>query len=167
MGKYSHLRGSLTTFQEEPSYQQKLDEEKARLNLDTMNDGQLALAYNDAKRFKKSLEAELKVANLTVTAIDQHIVKKLESQGMTQMRHVVAGLLSIKDTPYVSIIDQPAMMQWVRETNRESLLTVNYQTMSGIVNTMLIDGQPPPKFVKVYMKSNIGQTGANKGGDDE
>lgn len=162
MGKYSHLKGALETFQEEPTYQQKIEVEKERLQLDKKNEGELALAFHEAKRFKKSLENELKDANLTIAAIDQTIIKRLEGQGLSQVRHAVAGLLSIRDTPYVSIIDQPAMVQWAKDSGRESLLTVNYQTMSAIVNNLLVDGQPPPKFVKVYMKSSMGQTGGEK-----
>ncbi len=160
MGKYSHLKGTLEKFQEEPKYQQRVEERKAEFT--GFSGGALAGAFHRAKIRKREIERLLREQNLTITALEQMLVKDLESQGYTSTRHERAGLLSIQDKPYTTIIDQPAMVEWAEQTGRRPLLTINYQTMSGIVNTMLSEGTAPPKFVKVYMKAKIGQTGANK-----
>lgn len=160
MGKYSHLKGTLDKFEEEPRYQQKLDAKKAEFV--GFSGGALAGAFHKAKLRKAAIERLLKEQNLVVGALEQMLVADLERQGYSSTRHERAGLLSIHDKPYTTIINQPAMVEWAEKTNRRSLLTINYQTMSGIINRMLEDGEDPPPFVKVYMKAKIGQTGADK-----
>lgn len=160
MGKYSHLRGTLDKFEEEERYQQKLDAKKAEFV--GFAGGALAGAFHQAKLRKAAIERLLKEQNIVVGALEQMLVADLERQGYSSTRHARAGLLSIHDKPYTTIKNQPAMVEWAEKTGRRPLLTINYQTMSGIVNKMLEDGEDPPPFVKVYMKSKIGQTGADK-----
>lgn len=165
-GKYSHLKGQITKFSGEPEYQDRVNREKERIQQVLKDEGKSLTAsnYGDvlvaARVEKDRLENLVKVQNLTLESMSQLLVELLEGQDYTSLKLTNGISLSIKDDVYCSVEDKERFYNWISETDNESLLTVNYQTMSSLTKQCLIDDQPIPAGIATYFKQSITVRGA-------
>jgi hypothetical protein len=161
MGRYSKFKDDLTKFSEESTYQDKVNSKKnellslltkEKLNHSPSNLGNLIIA---AKLEKKKLQALEKEQNLVIEAINQILVERLESEDLAKVSLSNGVTLSIKDDVYCTVRDKPAFYEWIKSTGQEDLFTVNFQTMSSMTKSMLVEGKEIPPGIKTYFKQSI------------
>ena len=99
--------------------------------------------------------------------MSQTLVDGFEAEDYTNLKLGNGVSLSIKDDVYSYLKDKPAFHAWIRENGLEDLFSVNYQTMSSMVKTKLIDGEPIPPGIEPYFKQSITVRGVKNLGDQE
>lgn len=168
MGKWTKLRKELVRFVEAPDWQARIDlikkakpsKEAGQTNgIAGLNRQQLFTEYVTAKDQKDYLEEQIKGLNTRLEAITQVLVQDFEDSAEEKVTNAL-GTFGLRDDPYASIKDQKAFMGWIEANELQELLTVNYQTMSGMVKKGLENGEPLPDGVEVFMKVKIGYTAA-------
>lgn len=160
-GKYSHLKGQLTTYSSEPEYQDRVNAERERIKgiLKENSRPLSAASYADflimAKLEKARLEALVKEQSLTIEAMSQELIDRLEGDSITALRLVGGIALSIKDDVYCSVFNKVEFHNWIREQHLEDLFTVHYQTMSAMTKQKLQAGEPIPPGIEPYFRQSI------------
>lgn len=160
MGKYSKLKGSMTKFEGEPDYQDKVREKRQEI-LETISETgkinfqSLTNVLISARRAKKQYEDLIKDENLIIEAMTRELVERMESSDFSSVKITEGVSISIKDDVYCTAVDKPAFHQWIKENSLEDLFTVNYQTMSSMVKTRLINGEEIPPGINTYFKQGI------------
>lgn len=138
---YRHLRGKIPAFQEEPTYQAKIDEKKQEL-LGTLdgedaNPNRLAALFVKYEREKKALyakydsetnDAEYEI-NLYRKALSQLMEKAFEAQGVEEVRLSSGELVGLTDMAILTIKDKPKAIEWAL-ANIPELLTVTYKGLN-------------------------------------
>lgn len=119
--------------------------------------GEWCQALVVAKRIKDLAEDLDKVANLRIEACNQLLVDNLEGEDESKVVNGL-GTFSIIDSPYPSVKDRAAFLNWISETDQEELLTVNYQTMAALVKDKITKGEELPAGVEVFVKTSIRYT---------
>ena len=173
MGKYSHLKDRFTRYKEEPTHQEKVDQFKKRTicmkhrsgsceckerapfnELSKVELAELIKQYGDVK---DQYEERIKKINVAVEALNQILLEQLENEEITKFSSSV-GTVSIKDSLYPVVVDRRKFLNWIRETNQEELLNVNYQTMKAIISDLALAGRLDelPPGIDVYFRSSIG-----------
>lgn len=107
-----------------------------------------------AKQIKDLAEDIEKVVNLRLEALDQILVDNLEGEDESKIVNSL-GTFSLVDSPYPKVADKPAFLGWVRETDQEEILSVNYQTMAAIVKAKIEKGEELPAGVEVFIKTTV------------
>ena len=167
-GKYTALKKTdknPTGLEQAPTdsrYQEKLNEIKQQLGLRSRPKEKVAEMMIVAEVRKEAAKEKLKEATALVEALSQHLVDEFEADGVSKVTLGSGETLYIKDSPYCSVEDRHKFIQWIRETNQEELLTVHYQTISGLANDRLLKGQPVMPGIKAFMKSSIVVLGIKK-----
>lgn len=152
MGKWTNLKGTVQKFEQEPSYQQEIDEHKQALVGHTKL--QLCEELYDEDLAKKRLEAELHTCNARREALSQLLLERLEADGDSKFVNAF-GTFYVADDPYSKVVDKLSYLAWVREQGLEALLTVPYQSTNVQVKERLEAGEPLPPGVEVYIKSAV------------
>jgi len=173
MGKYTHLKGSMTKFTGEPEYQDRVNAEKDRVNNQLQFEGKKAglREYAEvllrARLEKARLEKLEKVENLTIEAMQQVLVSLLEDQTLTNIKLDMGVSMSIKDDVYCKVDNKESFYTWIEDTDQMDLLTVNYQTMSSLVKKRISgeivvgEGEEAiPPGIETYFKQSIMVRGA-------
>ena len=151
-GKYTKYRGVLPAFQNEASYQQKVNNEKLNFSkLETTES--LAEQLAKEKRIKDQYEDKLKAINCRVEALSQLLVDRLETDGMERVTLAGGASVGLYDGVYPSVENETIFYSWVDAEGLEDLYTVHYQTLKGMCGELLSDGKEPPPGVKVYLKT--------------
>ena len=154
-GQFTPFRGKLEKVQEDPERQEKLNAIKA--DLDSKKMGEVAEEYRAYYDRKEKLKEEESEVQLQLDARIQLLVANLEAAGLEQVRTNDGGTtLFIKDDVYCSQENREVFLNWIRETNKEEMLTVHYSTMSAMAKDALQKGRPLPPGLKAYFKQTIG-----------
>jgi hypothetical protein len=177
MGKWEFLKGKYPKLAPDSDYQEKVRQvqESDYYEVDgaggprlrEVSDVDLCNWYNNKRRLKDQLEAELKVLELEVQAATQLFVERFESQDVQKIKFQDGTTLSVNPEPYPYVQDQQKLLTWVRQQGLESLLTLNYQTLASLTKERLLEGKPLPEGVDVFLKSKLTRRGGNDpGGPD-
>jgi phage host-nuclease inhibitor protein Gam len=159
MGKCSALKSKLPAFVEEESYQQKVDDAKQFIlagaeNAEAANVNRLAALFSERKRAKEALEESISELNVEIEALSQMLCEALEDQDMQKVTLSSGALVYLQDTPYPQVKDKEALIAWIKKHKMNSLLGVNYQTLKGLTNELLVGGKPAPDGVEVFLKTS-------------
>jgi hypothetical protein len=154
MGKWSKLKSSLVRFTQPVTWQQQIDKFKHG-EYGKLTRQQLCAEYLRVDKEKELAKERISGLNTREEALNQLLLDHLETEGDSSIRNEF-GTFYIKDDPYCSVEDRAAYSSWIRQEGMEELLTVNYQTTSGLVKTRLEAGEPIPPGITVFMKSTIG-----------
>lgn len=180
MGKYTKYRGQLPRFQNEKSYQLKVDDAKRKvLGLATgqkpgaraaeaANVAKLARQFAQTKRAKKKLEDKITALNVDLEALSQLLVDRLETEE-TQKVELRGGIvISLKDDPYPQVVDRRKIFAWIKQRRMVDLLSVHHQTLKGLINDALAAGRKPDvPGVEIFMKTSAKCTGLKLNGGGE
>lgn len=157
MGKYSKLRGKLPAFEEDASYQARVNDAKQYLlaaeNLEAANVNKLAALFAARKAMKDAHEETISELNVEIEALSQLLVEALEDQNIQKVELASGAVYFLQDTPYPSVKDRDALLDWVKKQKMNSLLTIHYQTLKALTSERLVAGQAPPPGVEVYLKT--------------
>lgn len=160
MGKYSHLVGKVEAAPvKDQSWQQKVDKERADNVPPNTEIMAVAEQWRYLKKEKQDLEDEIAKLNIRLEARTQYMIDWLENNGMDKFTMSGGGTFYIKDEPTCSVKDRVAFRKWVDEQGLSEMLTMNYNTMNGMVKKRLIAGQPMPDGVEAFMLRKMGTLG--------
>jgi hypothetical protein len=168
VGKYSSLRGRLPEFQEETSYQAKVNEEKQRIlgnaeNPEDANVAALARQYAGQRKKKEDLEILIKAVNLAIAAYEQIIVDRMQTDGQQSLTLTGGATIYLQDDIYPAVEDRPASIKWAISTGQEAILSIHPMTLKGIAKECLEQGQDLPPGVKAYLRTSLRYRGLMKG----
>jgi hypothetical protein len=153
VGKYDAMKGKLPQFQQEPSFQAKVDEIKSQYQ--ALDAPELARIYSLERVRKKDFEEQIADLNVGLEAISQLLVDQMEAGGLMKFS-LASGETCFQQTePYSSIQDQQALMAWIKKQRLQSLLTLQWQTMNALNKERLIAGKPPLPGTQVFLKTSI------------
>ena len=161
MGKYSNLKSELTGFSNDPSYQERIDNEKEKVRSEIEETDRPLTITNfgmtlvEAKLEKKRLEELVKEQNLRIEALNQLLVDRLEAEDYGTFKLNNGVSFSIKDDVYCGVTDKVSFHNWIRENDLEDLFSVHYQTMASMTKERLIKGEEVPPGITPYFKQSI------------
>ncbi len=182
MGKYTSWRHKLPAFETstlEPglaAWYGKVNEWKKKfLNTPCLENAGgkgptttgVASMYADRDAKKKQLEAEISQLNIELEALSSIGVDLLEDAGLQKIDLATGGYVTISDKPYTGTEDREKVMAWIKKNKLTSLLTMNYQTLSGMNNDRLIAGKPLIPGTKITIKTKLVVRGVNGNNGDE
>jgi hypothetical protein len=155
MGQYSGLKEKYGAPPiADQTWQDKVNTERTNLEYAT-NPQLLTAEYRKLRAEKEEHEEKIKKLNIKIAAHEQSLVSWLEDANLTQFKTDDGTTVFIKDTPYSTVEDRDKFITWIKETGLESLLSVHYQTMNGLVTERLTNGQPVPPGIRAFIKSSI------------
>lgn len=125
--------------------------------INSLSRADLARRRITADRMKDRLEEKIRGLNVAIEAYTRLILDRLENDGETSFKIEDGTNTYIQDDVYVSVKDKEALYKWVRENKLEDLFTINYQTLSSMIKTKVIDGEEIPPGVETFFKSKIAQ----------
>jgi hypothetical protein len=164
MGKYDKLKGKLPAFEQEPSFQQKVDEAKnAFLNCTAID---LVREFNLARQMKKKHEEKIVEANIELEALSQLLVESFEASGLSKIT-LENGLSCFQQTePYSSVSDQQALLAFLKKEKMQALLSLAWGTMNALNKERLVAGKPPLPGTAVFLKTSIRLRGSAEFSED-
>lgn len=157
--KWSKLKDKVPPFEIPPEWAAKIDEAKATYI--GLNTAELAREFVLHRNVKKNLENQVKLENTEMEALSQLLVSELEGTAMAKVTLLTGETIYVNSEPYATVEDKPKMMAWLKKSKLQSLLSLNYQTMSGLVKEYLAAGKEPPPGIKVYLKTSARVRGGN------
>lgn len=158
MGKYSTLRNELQRYEPiDGDYKFRVNQRKA--DLGNLSRAEVSELFKRAKRRKKKLESIEKKINLEIEATETLLASLLESSGEESFKSTLGGSFSIKDEVYVTVKDKKAYSEWAKSNGYEDEFQMHHKKTESIVNERLLNGEPPPPGVEVFMKLGINARG--------
>lgn len=166
MGIYTHLRHKLEPYENSPvaaglaAWYAKVNEWKQEFldnaeNPEDVNSTKIAYEYAKRDQRKKELQAEISQLNIELEALSSLGVDAMETNNMQKIDLSTGGYVNIKDTPYSSVEDRSKIFRWIKKNKMLDLLTMNYQTLSGLNNDRLLAGEKLIPGTKIYMKTKL------------
>ena len=154
----------LVKFQEEATWQEKIDEVKKQLlDLDKVG---LAERLKATRELKDAAEAEVKGLNVVVEAVSQLMEAILENEGVTSFRPasgVAAGyLFSVQIKARVVVTDKAAYHQWIREQGLTEFFDIHSSRTSSMANEALMAGEALPAGLQAYYQASMRMTAPSK-----
>lgn len=153
MGKYDAFKSKLPKFQQEPSFQEAV--EAVKLQYQALSAAELAKTFSLERRRKKDFEEQLTDLNVGLEALSQLLVENFEAQGLAKLQLASGETAYQQSEPYSSIIDQSALMKWVRKEKLQALLTLQWQTINALNKERLVAGKPPLPGTQVFLKTSV------------
>lgn len=157
--KYASLKTKLPAFTEESEYQQKVDNCKniildGAANAEDANAAALAARYERVKGEKDGIESALYETNIELEALSQLLVAAMEADGVEKFTLSSGATVYQNYAPYPVVEDREKLFAWIKAQRMQKLLSVQYQTLRGIVNEMLAAGKPLMPGVSCYLKTS-------------
>jgi hypothetical protein len=160
MGKYDKLKGKLPAFQQEASFQQKVDILKSdRSKLEATA---LVEMFSLARQKKKSFEAEVSEVNIELEALSQLLVENFEASGLAKLQLATGETCYTQTEPYSSVQDQAALLAEIKKQKMQSMLTLAWGTMNALNKERLVAGKPPLPGTQVFLKTSVRLRGGNE-----
>ncbi len=177
MGKWTKFRKKLPRLEPDTDYQEKVNREKARIlkladkqkptkaDAEVANAAFLGRQMAQARRAKDRLEDKLYDENITITALDQLLVDRLEGEEQESVTLRDGVTFGLKDDIYPQVEDRGKLFAWIKLTGQAALLTVHHSTLKAVVKDRLENGRPAPPGTKVFIKTTVSIRGL-KGKDN-
>lgn len=168
--KWAAFRTKIEPFVAEQSFQSKVDEAKMLIlsthEGDNANINHLAALYAQRKQKKDDLEEQIGDLNVELEALSQLLVDAFENENIQKVELSSGASVYLSDGIYPSVEDREKLFAWIKQHKMSKLLSVNSQTLKGLVGEMLQDGKPAPAGVKVYLKTQARMRNAGRNGEE-
>lgn len=138
-----------------------------KLRVRDLDNTQLQDVYVRVRKQMDKLESELSVLETQKAALTYLFCQRFEEDDVTSMKFASGVTLGESIEPIPNVKDRTALITWIKETGQEDLLTLNYQTLASITKAALLEGQPIPPGVEVWMKQKLTARGLNTKGEQE
>jgi hypothetical protein len=116
--------------------------------------------YLLAREVKDTFEGWKSVINLTLAAMEQIMLERMEAEGLEQLRPVGGRPIFTNLEPYAAVEDKDKVREWaLSDPDRVRSLSIHHGTLNSLTKAMLLAGEEPPPGVKVWCKTKI-QRGA-------
>ena len=156
-GKYDDVNPRLPRFQQEPRYQDKVQDAKADVLArigNTPSSPELVRAFVERRNHVDSLKEQLSAANLELEAISQLITDQFDDEGVYSMK-VQGATVRLQIEPYASVKDRDAFWRWCIANGLEESMTLPWQTTNSITKERLLDGKSEPDGVEAFQKTKL------------
>lgn len=160
MGKWTAYKNKLDPFQQEPAYQDKVNEAKSAFQ--AMTASELGRAFSITRNEKRELEAQVKVYSVELEALSQLLVEHLEANKLSKIGLDSGECIFIASEPYAQVEDREKCMAWIETKGLQALLTPHWRSLNALIKEQLINGEPIMSGVKVYFKVAARITGGNR-----
>ena len=156
--KWGKFRGKLPAFENESTFQEKVNEEKQFIlggadDNESANVARLARLFAERSAAKKGLEEVISSHNVTLEALSQLLVEQLEASDSQKIELSSGATIYLQDSVYPGIEDEKKFYDWLHKQKMDELLTLNHQTLKGIVSEHLQSGKPLPSGTKCFLKT--------------
>lgn len=111
------------------------------------------------------LEAKVAVFEVQKAALTYLFTNRFEEDDVTSMKFANGVTLGESVEPLPNVKDREALVNWIKATGQEELLTINYQTLASICKQLLLEGKPIPPGVEIYMKQKLTARGLKQQGE--
>lgn len=126
---------------------------------------QLCEFYAKVRAGIDELEAQLSVLETQKAALTYLFTNRFEEDDVTSMKFANGVTLGESVEPLPNVKDRQLLIDWIKETGQEELLTLNYQTLASITKQALLEGKPVPPGVEVFMKQKLTARGLKAKGE--
>lgn len=166
--KWIGLKGKYDKPPVDQSYREKQDEYLATPLEDGLSPSQLddfgvAKLYNEAKLAKAAAESVARSYELKKDALARLMADRFEEDDKTSTSFTNGGSMRITPDVFPTVSDPDKLRAWIKANGMESVLTLNFQTMTAMVKERLTGGKSLPDGVDVYLKDKLTLTGFPKG----
>ena len=153
--KWAHLRGQVPKHDKQPTERRtKMNAAKDDIKKEGHNIRELGEQYARHRAKKDELETELSAQQLHIDVYEELILELMEDLDLESVTTSNATL-SRTPAPLPQIVDKDALKEWIAKEGMNDLLTVNYQTLRGLVSERLLDGAALPDGVDLLMNETI------------
>lgn len=126
---------------------------------------QLCEMYVAIRKQIEGLEAALSVFETQKAALTYLFTNRFEEDDVTSMKFANGVTLGESVEPLPNVKDRQLLIDWIKSTGQEELLTLNYQTLASITKQALLEGKPVPPGVEVFMKQKLTARGLKAKGE--
>lgn len=137
------------------------DEPKDSMRVRDLPNTELKDLYVKARKAKDALDVQVSLLETQIAAYTYLFVQRMEEDDVTALPFTDGVQLGSSVEPYPNVKDRAALYGWIKETGQEDLLTLNYQTLASITKQRLLEGEPIPPGVEVFMKDKLTARGLN------
>lgn len=130
-----------------------------KMRVRDLNNSQVKDLYVQVRKALDEVNARVSVLETQKAALTYLFINRMEEDDVTRYPFTDGVSLGASFEPIPNVKDKTKLKEWVKETGQEDILTVNYQTLASIVKQMLLEGQPIPEFIEVFMKSKLTASG--------
>lgn len=154
--KEKYDKKNLVKYEQEPSYQDKIDRAKLDLREDGLTDKvKLAVRFDELKKEEDRLNDELRVNAILQQAITQMVVDILDEEGITKFTLPDGRTFYQEQKVYASVQNREEFYTWLRANGLGDVFTVNYQTAASIVKERLETGQDVPPGTAAFLQTAL------------
>lgn len=163
--KYEHLRGKVKPFEEDPKFQQIVDELKPQyLDFDIP---ELARQLADFKAQKDLHKFQAERNNADMVAISQILVELMPMHELKAIDLASGKKCGLQDDVYCKVIDVEKFTAWLKRKKLLSFVrTFNSSRVNMIAKNELIAARPVPPGLDWTLKTYAKITGSGQNGDE-
>jgi hypothetical protein len=156
-GKYGKIVETLPRYTtSDVSYQERVNQVKAKLVREgPCSATELAQRYADLRREKAKLDEEESAINLQIEGVSQLLADAYEAEGITSLRLADGATVRVQPEPYAQVDDRETFRSWCIAQGLERLLILPFPTMNAITKERLLNGEPEPDGVRVFVKNKL------------
>lgn len=136
-----------------------------KLRVRDLDNTQLCELYVQVRKQLDQLEAQVSVLEIQKAALTYIFTNRFEEDDVTSMKFANGTTLGESVEPLPNVKDRTALVNWIKTTGQEELLTLNYQTLASMVKQLLLEGKPIPPGVEVFMKQKLTARGLKQKGE--
>jgi len=156
MGKNTKIMVGLPVFQQDPTYQGRINVRMAELKEErNWTASNLALQYQQLRLEKKEIKEDLSKKDFELESISQMLIEKYEEEDTSSIKLKDGGTVRVQPEPYSTVAEKESFRVWCIENGYERELRLMPQTVNAVVKEHLQKGDPEPPGVKVYIKNKI------------
>ena len=152
MGKWTHLIGQY------PERKKALKDLKEKCEKMSMPELEKEVAKHHKK--VKALKAEKALAGREYLAASEVLLERWEDDGTQSIKREGLGLLFRCDDVRADIVNMDEFKEWAEGEGLSDLVqeTVNSNTLSSTVKTLLQDGEDIPECISLFTQSRVNVT---------
>jgi hypothetical protein len=154
--KYAKLKSKLPAFEQEQSYQERVDAWKHDFFGENPLDANVALLaakLAELKGLKENEENLIASLNVGIEALSQLLIERMQADDLDKVSLASGATIYLQYEAYPSVKDKEKLLQWAKSHKFGPLLTLPWQTLRGICNEMLLAGKPLPNGVECFLKT--------------
>lgn len=160
MGKYDKLKDRFPQLKFDPSnaHEALIHKRLQELLRELPERKFITERFKTFRAEKEELEERLKAVNVEIKALDAWLGDYLETEQLSTIKDEEGFAFREQVEPYCSVVDKMAFDEWAEKSGWKELYTINHQTLNGNVKALLLENQPVPPGVGVFMKRKIVMT---------
>jgi hypothetical protein len=151
----------LPRMEQDSEYQKKINSKKQEYRkLSKL--AELSSEYLMILTEKKDLEEELSRKEVSLKALSQMMVEKMEGEDLHSFK-TPEGTIYLRSSVYPKVTDKQSVITWIEETGNLQLLGVQHQSLKALCKELLEEGKALPDGVDAFIDVNVGYRRTSNG----